>query len=96
MMKRKPRDEESGGNDGAVESRKAKSRLPTLPTSAMEIPPKAGGFPHSHRSGGEADGKVQNQKPVLHFPTAAYALSGRRNENKAAAGFALRRKKLEM
>ena len=54
---------------------KAKSRLPTLPTSPLEISPKAARFPHSHSSGGEADGKVENQKQVSHFPTAPTSFS---------------------
>jgi hypothetical protein len=49
---------------------KAKNRLPTLSTSPLGISPKAGEIPHSHSSGGEGDGKVENQKQVFHFPTA--------------------------
>ena len=54
---------------------KAKSRLPPLSTSPLEISPKAARFPHSHSSGDEADGKVENQKQVSHFPTAPISLS---------------------
>jgi len=53
---------------------KTKSRFPTLPTSPLEISPKAARFPHFHSSGGEADGKVENQEQVSHFPTASFFL----------------------
>ena len=48
---------------------KAKNRLPPLSTSPLEISPRAR-FPHSHSSGDEADGKVENQQQVSHFPIA--------------------------
>src|ERR1019366_3060584 len=50
---------------------KAKSRLPPLSTSPLEISPKGGAiptFPQLRRRGGR--GKVENQKQVSHFPTA--------------------------
>jgi hypothetical protein len=50
---------------------KTKSRFPTLPTSPLEISPEAGEiptFPQLRRRG--AEGKVENQKQVFHFPTA--------------------------
>jgi hypothetical protein len=47
---------------------------PRFPQS-LEI---AARFPHSHQAGGEADGKVENQKQVSHFPTAR--LSPLKNE----------------
>ena len=47
---------------------KAKSRLPTLSTSSLEISPKGGEistFPQPRRSGPE---KWKTQKQVFHFP----------------------------
>jgi hypothetical protein len=32
-------------------------------------------FPHSQQAGDEADGKVENQKQVSHFPTARFSPS---------------------
>jgi hypothetical protein len=63
---------------------KAKGRLPTLSTSPLEISPTAGEistFPTA--SATKADGKVENQKQVSHFPTAPVSLS---QEQKNHAG----------
>ena len=50
---------------------KAKSRLPTLSTSPLEISPTAGRDSHiSTAPATTADGNVQNQKQVFHVPTA--------------------------
>jgi hypothetical protein len=49
---------------------KAKSRLPPVSTGPWKSRQKQATFPHSHSSDGEADGKVENQKQVSHFPTA--------------------------
>ena len=68
---------------------KAKGRLPTLPTSPLEISPK--GWRDSHiptAPATKADGKVENQKQVSHFPTASIPLS-RKNKSDAEA-FGLR------
>ena len=69
---------------------KAKSRLPPLSTSPLEISPRAGEiptFPQLRRK--QADGKVENQKQVSHFPTATNPLSPER-KTRPRAGFALR------
>ena len=65
---------------------KAKGRLPTLPTSPLEISPKTGEiptFPQLRRT--KADGKVENQKQVSHFPTASIPLSTK-EQNRSAGG----------
>src|SRR5438128_1107448 len=49
---------------------KAKSRLPPLSTAPWKSRQGQARFPHFHSSGDEADGKVENQKQVSHFPTA--------------------------
>jgi len=72
---------------------KAKSRLPPLSTSPLEISPK--GRRDSHISTApttRADGKVENQKQVSHFPTATASLSkqkqGRRRASPGGERFA--------
>jgi hypothetical protein len=45
--------------------------FPSLPP-VLEIALR---FPHSHRSDDEADGKVDNQDQVFHFPTATHIFS---------------------
>jgi hypothetical protein len=55
---------------------KAKGRLPTLPTSPLEISPKdKRDSPIPTAPATKTDGKVENQKQVSHFPTASIALS---------------------
>src|SRR5882724_7016345 len=49
---------------------KAKSRLPPVSTGPWKSRQEQARFPHFHSSGDEADGKVENQKQVSHFPTA--------------------------
>ena len=49
---------------------KAKNRLPPVSTGPWESLQEQARFPHFHSSGDEADGKVENQKQVSHFPTA--------------------------
>jgi hypothetical protein len=51
---------------------KTKSRFSTLPTVPWKSRQKQARFPHFHSSGDEADGKVENQKQVFHFPTAFF------------------------
>jgi hypothetical protein len=61
--------------------------------SPLEISPRTGEiptFPHFHSSDGkQADGKVENQKQVSHFPTATNPFSGKEKQGRRA-GFALR------
>jgi hypothetical protein len=67
---------------------KAKTGLSTLSTSPLEISPKAGEIPYiSTAPATRADGKVENQKQVSHFPTASVCLA--QNKKPAQAGFAL-------
>ena len=64
---------------------KAKSRLPTLSTSPLEISPKGGvisTFPQLRRSGLE---KWKTQKQVFHFPTAP-SFSFRKKKTKETRG----------
>ena len=49
---------------------KAKSRLPTLPTSPLEISPKGRRDSHIPTARAKRSGKVENQRQVFHFPTA--------------------------
>src|SRR5262245_53764903 len=68
---------------------KAKSRLPTLSTSPLEISPTAARFPHSHSSddeGGWKSGKPKAGFPPFHRPESLFQISRRRR-----SGFALRR-----
>jgi len=65
---------------------KAKRRLPPLSTSPLEISPKAGEIPTFHSSGDEADGKVENQEQVFHFPTATNPLSRKAKNTVGWAG----------
>ena len=53
-------------------------------------------FPHFHSSGGkQADGKVENQKQVSHFPTATNPLSpGTKNPGRGRASPSARRRAL--
>jgi hypothetical protein len=47
---------------------KAKSRLPTLSTSSLEISPKGVRDFHIPTAQAKRSGKVENQKQVFHFP----------------------------
>jgi len=60
---------------------KAKSRLPPVSTGPWKSRQEQARFPHFHSSGDEADGKVENQEQVSHFPTA---ISLSQNENAGA------------
>jgi hypothetical protein len=65
---------------------KAKDRLPTLPTSPLEISPKNRRDSHIPTAPAtKADGKVENQKQVSHFPTASIPLSTK-EQNHSAGG----------
>ena len=68
---------------------KAKSRLPPVSTGPWKSRQEQARFPHFHSSGDEADGKVENQKQVSHFPTAI-SLSQNKKTADRRAGFALR------
>ena len=63
---------------------KTKNRFSTLPTAPWKSRQKRASFPHSHSSDDEADGKVENQKQVFHFPTAFLFFQ----EENRAGGFA--------
>jgi len=62
---------------------KAKSRLPPVSTGPWKSRQGQARFPHFHSSGDEADGKVENQKQVSHFPTA---ISLSQNKNPGTVG----------
>ncbi len=82
----------SDGNGGANgKPGKPRTGFPPFPAAPWESRQKLARFPHSHRSGDEADGKVENQKQVSHFPTANIYSCAERNQEQAAAGSALRR-----
>src|SRR6478672_8426051 len=60
---------------------KAKSRLPPLSTAPWKSRQKQARFPHFHSSDGkQADGKVENQKQVSHFPTATNPFFRKENQ----------------
>src|SRR5450755_1083305 len=62
---------------------KTKSRFPTLPTSPLEISPKAGGiptFPQLRRRGGWKSGKPRAGFPLSHRPWFL-SLKKKRREN---------------
>jgi hypothetical protein len=44
----------------------------------MESTPR---FPHSQQADDEADGKVENQNQVSHFPTARFSLPKEQNQS---------------
>jgi hypothetical protein len=65
------RDKRAVEMPGLWKAWKAKSRLPPLSTAPWKSRQEQARFPHFHSSGGkQADGKVENQKQVSHFPTA--------------------------
>ena len=53
---------------------KAKSRLPTLSTSPLEISPKPARFPHFHRSDGDSLSQNQKHQRAGYRPPPAAAL----------------------
>ena len=61
---------------------KPKAGFPLFPRAPWKSRQKQARFPHFHSSGGEADGKVENQKQVSHFPTAPFFLSKKKNRNR--------------
>ena len=66
---------ESCGNAGAVESVESQKQASPSSHSPLEISPRTGEiptFPQLRRK--QADGKVENQKQVSHFPTATNPL----------------------
>ena len=62
---------------------KAKSRLPPVSTGPWKSRQEQARFPDFHSSDDEADGKVENQKQVSHFPTA---ISLAQTKNRGTAG----------
>jgi hypothetical protein len=71
--RRQIQSEESCGNGGAVES--VENQKQVSPASHEPLGNLARGRRDSHisnSSGGEADGKVENQEQVSHFPTAPF------------------------
>jgi hypothetical protein len=67
---------------------KAKSRLPTLSTSPLEISPKTGEIPtFPPAPAARADGIVENQRQVSHYPTApdTYLSKAKGNGGRAIA-----------
>jgi hypothetical protein len=94
MGERMKRPAQKPGRKRAVEmpglwkARKAKSRISTLSTRPLGISPETGEIPHSHSSGDEAGGKVENQNQVSHFSTATNP-SFFQNNTVRLRGFAL-------
>ena len=74
---------------------KAKSRLPPLSTAPWKSRQGQARFPHSHSSDGkQADGKVENQKQVSHFPTATNPFSPGPKPGRGRASPSARRRSL--
>jgi hypothetical protein len=61
---------EGRGNAGPVESMENQRRVSHAFHRPLEISQESARFPHSHRPA-HGHGKVENQKQVSHFPTAA-------------------------
>src|SRR5204862_633021 len=75
---------ESCGNAGAVESVESQKQASPSFHSPLEISPRTGEiptFPQLRRK--QADGKVENQKQVSHFPTATNPFSPERKPGAA-------------
>ena len=88
---RKPTGKESCGNAGAVESVESQKQASHLfPRAPWKSRRKTARFPHSHSSGDEADGKVENQKQVSHFPTATTSLISKKTNSRRASPTARR------
>src|SRR5271166_1834465 len=82
---------EGCGNDGAVES--VESRKQASHSFHEPLGNLANSRRDSHIStapAAKADGKVENQHQVFHFPTATISLMSKKEKPKARAGFALR------
>jgi hypothetical protein len=87
------RDKRAVEMPGLWKAWKAKNRLPPLSTAPWKSRQEQARFPHFHSSGGkQADGKVENQKQVSHFPTATNPLSpGTKNPGRGRASPSARR-----
>jgi hypothetical protein len=87
---------ESCGNAGAVESVESQKQASPSSHSPLGISPRTGEiptFPQLRRK--QADGKMENQKQVSHFPTATNPLSpGRKNPGRGRASPSARRRAL--
>ena len=91
MPRRKTGRRESCGNDGAVES--VESQKQASPSFHEPLGNLAQRRRDSHISTApatRADGKVENQKQVSHFPTATVSLMSQEENTEPRAGFALR------
>ena len=85
-MERNEKAEESCGNGGAMESVESQKQASPSFHSPLGISPRTGEiptFPQLRRK--QADGKVENQKQVSHFPTATNPFLPK-PKNRAAGG----------
>jgi len=83
-QQKKRKAQESCGNGGAVESVESQKQASPSFHSPLEISPRTGEiptFPQLRRK--QADGKVENQKQVSHFPTATNPFSPERKHGAA-------------
>ncbi len=77
----------SCGNAGLWKAWKAKSRLPPLSTSPLEISPKDGGiptFPQLRRRGGWKSGKPKAGFPLSHRPEFSFSQNKTRGRGRAS------------
>jgi hypothetical protein len=81
---------ESCGNAGSVESEESQEQASHSFHKPLGIPPTPARFPHSHSSGHDADGKLENQTQVSHFPTTRILSFFEANRHGRRRGFAPR------
>ncbi len=74
---------------------KAKDRLPTLPTSPLEISPQSRRDSHIPTAPAKPQGKVENQNQVSHFPLRLCDYDHELCRSKPAAGASPRRLKTQ-
>jgi hypothetical protein len=65
---------------GCGKGGKPKAGFPPFPRAPWESRQIQARFPHFHSADDGADGKVENQKQVFHFPTALFSLSKKTND----------------
>jgi hypothetical protein len=96
VLKQETRDKESGGNDVAVESEESQEQASHPSHSHLEIPLKAAGIFHIPTAPAtKLMGKCKTKNRFHTFPQQRMPSHAGKTKT-TAAGFALRRKKLEM
>jgi hypothetical protein len=97
VIENQTRDEESGGNDGAVESEESQEQAFHSSHKPLGNPTKSGRDFHIPTAPAtKLMEKCKTKNRFYTFPQQRMPSHAGRTKNEAAAGFALRRKKLEM